>query len=116
MDIAHQTCVRIDQPRLDHTEKLLEQILVPLIKQEARVRFLCPASEGAAVAQRIRVMISRNRKKLIAKGKKPRRFRLHSAIYPHTEGGIRFDCVIMWQSVNDVHMMTQDLEDLLTNG
>lgn len=115
MDIPHQTCVRIDEPRLDHTEKLLEQILVPLIKEEARVRFLCPASEGAAVAQRIRVMLSRKRKHLQGRGKKPRRFRLHSHIYPHTEGGIRFDCVVMWQSINDIHMMTQDLEDMLTN-
>jgi len=116
MDIPPQTCVRIDQPRLDHTEKLLEQILEPLIRQEARVRFLCHASEGAAVAQRIRVMLSRKRKQLIARGKKPRRFRLHSSIHPHTESGMRFDCVVMWQSINDVHMMTQDLEDLMTNG
>lgn len=116
MDNASQTCVRIENPNLDHTEKLLEQILEPLIKQEARVRFLCPPSEGAAVAQRIRVMLSRKRKHLQARGKKPRYFRLHSQIYPHTELGARFDCVVLWKSVSDLHLMTQDLEDLISNG
>ena len=102
-----QECVRIEEPALDKTERLLEQILPPILKQQARVRFLCEASTGAAVAQRIRVMLSR---------KKPRRFRLHSSVHTETHGGKRFDCLILWHVINDVHQMTQDLEDILSNG
>jgi hypothetical protein len=116
MNQTLQTCERIEEPNLDNTEKLLEQILLPLIKHDSRVRFLCPANEGKAIAQRLRVMLSRKRKTLEARGKKPRRFRLHSEIYRETHHGIRYDCVVLWQSVNDVHMMTQDLEDLISNG
>lgn len=111
-----QPCIRIDEPALDKTEQLLEQILPPILVEDARVRFLCDPSTGDAVAQRLRVMISRRRKALEAKGKKPRRFRLHSDVYPETHDGKRFDCVVLWHTINDVHQMTQDLEDLLSNG
>lgn len=113
-----QACVQIPEPALDKTEKLLEQVLLPILKEDARVRFLCPAGEAEAIAQRLRVMLSRSRKRLEAQGKKPRRFRLHSSIHNETHkiDGIvtRMDCLIMWQSISDVHLMTQDLEDLLT--
>ena len=108
--------VRIDAPALNHTETLLEQILLPILTQEARVIFLCDADEGEAVAQRIRVMLSRKRKGLEQQGKKVKRFRLHSSIHPETYLGKRYDCVVMWRSVNETHIMTQELEDLLSNG
>lgn len=109
-------CVRIDEPALDKTETLLEQILLPILKADARVRFLCDAGTGEAVAQRLRVMLSRRRKALEAQGKKVRRFRLHSTIHNETHVGKRFDCVVMWKSVNEIHLMTQELEDILSNG
>jgi hypothetical protein len=109
-----QTCVQIPEPSLDKTETLLEQILIPILREDARVRFLCPAGEGEAIAQRLRVMLSRSRKKLEQRGKKPRRFRLHSSIHTETHEGKRRDCLIMWQSTSDLHLMTQDLEDVLT--
>lgn len=109
-----QTCVLIPEPKLDKTEVLLEQILMPILKQDARVRFLCPASEGAAIAQRLRVMLSRKRRALEHKGRKPQRFRLHSSIHSETHEGRRYDCLIMWRSVSELHLMTQDLEDVLT--
>lgn len=110
-----QTCVQIPEPALDKTERLLEQILLPILKQDARVRFLCPVGEGEAIAQRLRVMLSRKRRSLEQQKKKPRRFRLHSSIHTETHGGHRFDCLIMWQSTSDLHLMTQDLEDVLVN-
>ncbi len=116
METSPQHCVRIDEPNIDRTDVLLEQILLPIIKQQARVRFLCDAGEGKAVAQRLRVMLSRKRKHVERKGKRLRKFRLHSTIHSETHDGKRFDCVIMWQSINDVHIMTQDLEDALSNG
>ncbi len=111
-----QECIRIDEPALDKTERLLEQILPALIIQEKRVRFLCDAGTGEAVAQRIRVMLSRKRKTLEQRGKKPRRFRLHSSVHPETHAGKRFDCLILWHVINDVHLMTQELEDMLSTG
>lgn len=108
-----QPCVLIPEPKLDKTEKLLEQILLPIVTQDARVRFLCPAGEAEAIAQRLRVMLSRKRKALEHAGKKLRRFRLHSSIHRETHDGYRVDCLIMWQSISDNHLMAQDLEDLL---
>lgn len=107
---------RIEAPLLDQTEKLLEQILIPILKNDARVRFLCDAGEGEAVAQRLRVMLSRKRKQLEQQQKKTKKFRLHSSIHKETHEGKRYDCVIMWRSVNETHIMTQELEDLLGNG
>lgn len=106
---------RIDEPALNHTETLLEQILLPILQSDARVRFLCEAGDGEAVAQRVRVMLSRKRKQLEQRGKKIKRFRLHSSIHAETHMGKRCDCVIMWRSVNETHLMTQELEDLLGN-
>jgi hypothetical protein len=111
-----QPCLRIEEPALDKTERLLEQILLPILTQEARVRFLCDAGDGNNVAARVRVMLSRKRKQLQAKGKKLNHFRLHSSIHTETHGGKRFDCLIMWRTVNENHIMTQELEDLLSNG
>jgi hypothetical protein len=111
-----QPCVSIPDPQLGHTEKLLEQILIPILQRDARVRFLCPPGEGEAIAQRIRVMLSRKRKGLERQNKKPRRFRLHSSIHKETHDGVRKDCLIMWQSTSDLHLMTQDLEDVLTGN
>ena len=109
-----QVCVQIHEPALDRTETLLEQILIPILKEDARVRFLCPPSEAAPIAQRLRVMLSRKRRALEAKGKRPQRFRLHSSIHTETHEGKRYDCLIMWRSVSELHLMTQDLEDVLT--
>jgi len=108
--------VRINEPALNHTETLLEQILLPILTEDARVRFLCEAGDGEAVAQRLRVMLSRKRKQLESQKRKVKRFRLHSSIHPETHMGKRWDCVIMWRSINETHMMTETLEDLLSNG
>lgn len=111
-----QAHVRIDEPALDKTERLLEQILLPILNEDARVRFLCEAGEGKDVCARIRVMLSRKRKSLKHQGRKVKYFRLHSSIHPETYGGTRYDCVVMWRTVNENHLMTQELEDLLSNG
>lgn len=109
-----QACTQIHEPALDKTEQLLEQILIPILRNDARVRFLCPSGEGGAIAQRLRVMLSRKRRALEQKGRKPQRFRLHSSIHTETHEGRRYDCLIMWRSVSELHLMTQDLEDVLT--
>lgn len=111
-----QGSVRIPEPALDKTETLLEQILLPILVHDARVAFLCDEGDGGAVAQRLRVMLSRKRKALKRQNKKLKEFRLHSSIHRETYDGQRHDCVVMWRSVNETHIMTQELEDLLSNG
>lgn len=107
--------VRIPEPALDNTEKLLEQILVPLIQHNERALFLCPAGDGVKILQRMRVMISRKRNKAIRNGKKPRRFLLRSTIHAETHDGKRYDACVCWQQVSESHELTEMLEDILTN-
>lgn len=106
--------VRLNDPPLHDTEKLLGLILAPILTQQKQVLFLCPAGQGVAVLQRLRVMISRNRKKLIRKGKKPKQFRLHSTIHPETHNGLRYDACVCWHTVSDSNMMTEILEDVMS--
>lgn len=90
--------------------------IVPVMKTGERVMFLCDASSGENVVQRIRVMMSRARKKLKAKGRRLQHFTVHHNVIPWTEGGKRHDCVIMWTSRSDSHLHNELLEDLLSNG
>lgn len=108
--------VRLTEPNIYNTETLLGQVLAPLVREDSRVMFLCDPSSGPAVVQRLRVMISRKRRELEKRGKNIRRFRLHCSIHPETHDGKRYDCVVMWKSVNEVHLMSEDLEDMLSNG
>ncbi len=105
----------LDNPPLDSTQKLVYAVLEPILTTAKHIQFLAPAGEGDSIAQRMRVMISRKRKKLDAKGGKPKRFMLRSDIYNYTERGTgkRFDCVVMWVEMRGTDHMTQDLEDLL---
>lgn len=105
--------IRIPEPNLYHTKTLVEQILVPVIRESARVAFLCDSGTGENVIARVRVYMSRHRKKMLAKGKKVKQFQLHATVHPETHDGKRHDCVVMWQSVTDSQRMAEDLDDLL---
>jgi hypothetical protein len=108
--------IRITTPAAD-TEKLLEQILLPMQEDPSvRVAFLCDSGMGEAVLQRLRVMISRKRAKLTMKGKSPKKFRLRSTVHTETHAGKRFDCVVCWKQITDVHVMSEQLEGILAHG
>ena len=102
-------------PDLDSTRDILEKILPPLIRDE-RVAFVCPSGQAELILTRIRVMISRNRKSLRAKNRKPRKFRLLSSVHPETHGGIRMDCIVLSREVSFAHELEEQLEDLLSVG
>lgn len=106
--------VRIE-PNLSDTEKLVETILMEVLVGN-RCAFLVPAGGAFHVTARIRTMISRNRKKMLAKGRQPLRFTLMSTVHPETHEGVRFDCIIMWKHVTIVHEMASELEDMLAHG
>lgn len=97
------------------TKKLLEQILRATLNGD-RVMILCEPGQGRSVVQRNRVMLSRQRNKNQSKGLRNKKFRLHSSIHPHTDrSGKRHDCIVMWQSRNDNHLMAEILERMLTD-
>jgi hypothetical protein len=109
--------VRIEEPNLWNTKALLAQVLTPMMVQEGtRVCFLCDAGTGEAVVQRLRVMISRQRRTLERTNRKPKRFRLHNTTHSETHNGERFDAVVLWKQVSESHVMEETLEDLLAHG
>lgn len=108
--------VRIPEPALDNTKELLAQILLVVIRDDERALFLCEAGTGESVIQRVRVMISRNRKELIRKGKRAKKFRLRSSIHPETHNGKRYDACVVWREVTGIHVMSEELEGFLSHG
>jgi hypothetical protein len=99
-------------PPLNDTKQLVGQILTHVL-QGQRVAFIVPAGQAKNYLARIRTMISRKRKALEKRGTQPKRFTLHDSIHTETHGGTRYECIVMWRSVSDSHMMTEQLEDLL---
>lgn len=108
--------VRIDSPNLSDTEALLAQVLEPIIRANEHVAFLCERGTGRDVVARIRVMISRKRKKMRARGKVPKVFQLCSTIHPETHDGKTYDCIVLYRRVNESHIMREELEGLMAHG
>jgi len=104
--------VRFNDLPLDKTKLLMSKV-VPVMKTGERVMFTCESGAGEFLVQRIRVMMSRARKKLRQQNKKLQHFRLHHNVIPWTEGGKRHDMIIMWTSRSETHEHSEMLEDLL---
>lgn len=103
----------IDTQETPDTRTLMATVLMKADGGE-RVQFLVPASTGNAVAQRMRVALSRSRTRNRLRGKKIKQFTLHHSVYPWTDaGGKRFDCVVMWIEKTIHHRKNELLEDLL---
>lgn len=108
--------IRIE-PNLANTQELVADLLKLVLSEgNPRVAFLCPAGESAAILGRIRVYISRERKKLMQKGRRVRQFNLRSSVHPETHSGKRHDCIVLWRHTTEVNQLTEILEDILTNG
>jgi hypothetical protein len=103
--------IRIEAPRLDDTEELLVQILTVVLPGN-RVAFLCPAGSAEAMLSRIRVGISRRRKKLEHDGRPYRRFKLRQSVHKETHEGIRYDCIILWTQQSRVQQFHEIAEGL----
>jgi hypothetical protein len=103
--------VRLQDPPVDNTEKLLEQILIHALKDDEQVLFLAPSGGGPAILQRIRMMISRRRKRIKAEGRKAKEFRFRSTIHPETHSGVRYDACVVWIETSPQTIMLQILED-----
>lgn len=104
--------ISIDASKIQKTVELLGQVLYAC-KQGDRVQFLVDAGAGPAVVQRMRVALSRSRKRNESKGKKIDEFTLHHSVYPYTQQGKRHDCIVMWIEKNRHHHMRELLDDLV---
>lgn len=100
----------------EHTRKTTPLLIEILRHTKAgnQVQFLCDPGAGDAVVQRLRVALSRSRKRNEANGKKLDLFTMHDSIYPHTDlSGKRHDCVVIWTSKTEQHRDRELLDDLL---
>lgn len=105
--------VWIDQKHTRKTTPLLVEILRHC-KEGERVQFLCDPGQGDSVVQRLRVALSRSRKRNEAAGKKLSLFTMHDSVYPYTDlEGKRHDCIVMWISKTEQHRDRELLDDLL---
>lgn len=102
----------IDTKQTPRTTLLLGTVLTHARSGE-RVKFLVDSGVGPAVVQRLRVALSRSRKRNEARGKKNSEFTLCHSIHPHTEQGKRFDCIVMWTVKTHHHVERELLDDLL---
>lgn len=101
-------------PNLLDTNAMLGEILTHILADGTRVAFTVPSGQAQDVLARIRTMISRKRKMLESRGKKPKRFQLRSTTHHETsEDGMRMECIVLWKQVDESHKMTEMLEDLL---
>jgi stalled ribosome rescue protein Dom34 len=103
-------------PDLDNTQELATQIMALVMTEGNRVTFLVPPSQGVNIIARVRTKLSRKRRELAARGKRFKRFKLRATVHPHTEAGVRYDSLVFWVERSEFHQMTEELEDLLSNG
>ncbi len=103
-------------PNIEDTTQLLGAILLALKNNaDERIQFLVPAGQGQAYLQRVRVKISRERNKMRRDGKKPKRFTLHSEVFPWTENGKRHDSIIVWKYRGKTHELRDIVEEVLSD-
>jgi hypothetical protein len=107
--------VYLDKPTLDNTNTLLAEVLTHVLKDHY-VHFLVEAGEGRNVVNRLRMQLSRQRKKLRDKGKKFKQFMLYSTIHSETRDGIRYDAIVMWKQQSVSQLAEQDIENILMDG
>lgn len=94
------------------TNRLLAEIL-SRCANEARVQFLVEPRADANVVQRLRVALSRSRKRNKRFGKKVVEFTLRHSIHPHTQDGKRHSCIVMWIERHPHHVQRELLDDLM---
>lgn len=102
----------LDVSTIRKTDELLAHVLV-YAKSGERVQFLVDPSAGPAIVQRMRVALSRSRKRNQSRGKPIDEFTLQHEIYPHTKEGKRYDCVVMWTEKHLHHRTRELLDDLV---
>lgn len=95
------------------TNRLLAEVLSRCAKDE-RVQFLVEPRADSHVVQRLRVALSRSRKRNKKAGRKVSEFTLRHSIHPHTgRDGKRHSCIVMWIERQSHHVQRELLDDLM---
>lgn len=103
----------IDTKKIHKTAELLSNVLY-ICQQGQRVQFLVDSGVGPAVVQRMRVALSRSRKRNESRGRKISEFTLCHEIYPYTDSsGKRHDAIVMWTEKTRRHVIREMLDDLV---
>lgn len=106
---------RIDNAPELSTDALLSRLIMGWLNDE-RVMFLVPRGEAYRYMQRIRTMMSRNRKRQERDGKKRMYFTIHHTTHAHTENGLRYDAIVTWRTQTEDHRRIEALEDMIGHG
>lgn len=96
------------------TRNLLGAIIKDTLKQQGSVKFLVARGQGQATMSRVRMELTRTRKRLEKAGRNPARFTLKQTIIPWTESGKTHDCVIVRCVKNSTHANMELLEDMIS--
>lgn len=96
------------------TADLLAAILTAAFTGE-RVQFLLPAGTSNAMVLRLRVELSRSRKRNQKAGRKRNEFTLRHEVYPYTQDSRRHDCIVMWTEKTASHKMLELADDIMGN-
>lgn len=105
--------IMLDEARSLKTTPLLIEVLRHC-KNGNQVQFLTDPGMGDAVVQRLRVALSRSRKRNVGNGKKVDLFTMHDSVYPYTDrAGKRHDCVVIYTSKTEQHRNLELLDDLM---
>ena len=102
----------IHQPNATSSE-LLALALVHLLAGN-KAQILVERGEGIFTINKLRVALSRSRKRNMKRGRKIQRFTLNHSIYPYTDGnGTRFDAVVLSVKKNRVHRALELVDDMM---
>lgn len=105
--------VWFDPSNVGSTQELTANIL-HLAKQGERVQFLVDPGNGLRIVQRMRVALSRSRRRNLDRGKSVDEFTLYHDVYPYTSlDGKRHDCIVVWIEKSFHHRKRELLDDLL---
>jgi len=112
--MSEATLKNIIMPTATSSE-LLAAVLYNLVReQHERTQVLVERGQGPATINKLRVALSRSRKRNTEKGKKIARFTLNHSIYPYTDGtGARFDAVVLSTQKNRLHRALELVDDML---
>lgn len=95
------------------TRNLLGEIYKAAVQHGTPVKFLCARGTGKSLMARVRMELTRARRRVEARGGRYVRFTLTQDIIPWTERGTTYDCVILTAVRTHTHENLELLDDLI---
>lgn len=95
------------------TRNLLGEIYKAAVQSGTPVKFLCKRGTGKSIMARVRMELTRARKRVEQKGGRYTRFTLTQDIIPWTENGTTYDCVILNALRTQTHENLELLDDMI---